>query len=120
MKYVYVAGSISATNPVTMLNNIRRGIDMGAELLRHGLCPFIPFLDFQIFLSRNGIFITEKQIKEYSLKWLEKCDAILVLPESDNSIGTQAEIRHAGELDIPIFYSVEDLLVEAGILFKTW
>ena len=37
MKYVYVAGSISANNPVTMLNNIRRGIDMGAELLRHGL-----------------------------------------------------------------------------------
>ena len=120
MKYVYVAGSITANNSITMFNNIRRGIDMGAELLRHGLYPFIPFLDFQLFLSRYGNYITVDQIREYSIGWLEKCDCVYVLPDSDLSIGTQAEIRRAGELDIPVFYSVEDLLTEAGILFKTW
>ena len=45
----------------------------------------------------------------YSMNWLEKCDAILVMPKYRKSEGTKAEIERAKELDMPIFYRLEDL-----------
>ena len=120
MKYVYVAGSIDSDNIVKSLDNIRKGIEKSVELMRFGLVPFCPFLDFQFFLSRYGNTITKEQIQSYSLAWVEKCDAIFVLPDSENSGGTQREIKRAKALDIPVFYRKEDLLTEAGILHKTW
>ena len=54
------------------------------------------------------------------LEQLEKCNYVYVIPDSGNSVEVQAEVRRAGELDIPVFYSLEDLLTEADILHKTW
>ena len=111
---VYVAGAITPypnENPVLgFLSNIRRGQRMAKDLLLKGYSPFCPFLDFMYFLHlREGENITEKQIKGLSMVWLEKCDAVLVLPRYRKSFGTKAEIERAKELGIPVFYSVEDL-----------
>ena len=111
---VYVAGAIHpypSENPVLgFLSNIRRGQRMAKDLLLQGYSPFCPFLDFMYFLHlRDGENITVKQIKDLSMVWLEKCDAVLVLPRYRKSEGTKAEIARAKELSIPVFYSVEDL-----------
>ena len=120
LKYIYVAGSISDASFIKALGNVSVGIEKSIELLvEWELIPFCPFIDFLFFLQTKHK-ITDKMIKDYSMAWLERCDCVYVLPNSSNSIGTQAEIRRAGELDIPVFYSLEDLLTEADILFKTW
>jgi len=114
MKYIYVAGAITPypTEPpvIGFLANIRRGIRATVELLLNGYIPFCPFLDHQFFMQlRNGENITGKMIKDYSMAWLEKCDAILVLSRWRKSEGTKAEIARAKEIGIPIFYSMDDL-----------
>jgi len=107
---VYVAGPMSG-NELDYLKNIRRGIRASVELLLKGFVPFSPFIDYPFFLAlREGEEITAKQIKSYSLEWLEVCDAVLVLEGYEYSEGTQAEIARAVELDIPVFYSMEDLI----------
>ena len=111
---VYVAGAItpySGEHPVLgLFANLRRGQRMAKNLLLKGYSPFCPFLDFLYFLQlEEGENITEKQIKDLSMVWLRKCDAMIVLPKHRKSAGTQAEKVTAKERNIPIFYSVEDL-----------
>ena len=111
MKRIYVAGSYSADNVITVLENMRIGMRASVEVFLAGFAPFCPWLDyhFQLML-REGEVLTVNDYYEYSLAWLEVSDAILVLPNSENSKGVQAEIRRAEELKIPIFYSLQDLI----------
>ena len=109
MLRVYIAGAISDPDPVKMIANIRRGCEAGARLIKQGFTPFIPFCDFPVFLTEEGKDITLKQIQEYSLGWLEVCEVVYVLPNSEHSKGTQHEIDVANHLDIPIVFSEADL-----------
>lgn len=111
----YIAGAITpypSEHPVLgFLGNIKRGTRMAVKTLLAGYVPFCPFIDFLYFFQlRDGENITEKMIKDLSLTWLEKCDSVLVLPKYRKSRGTLAEIARAKELDIPIFYSLEDMI----------
>ena len=107
---VYVAGAYSANNVTTILNNMRVGMRAGTEVFLSGYAAFTPWLDFHYQLMlRDNENLEVKDYYEYSLSWLRKSDAILVLPNSENSVGTQKEIEVAKELKIPIFYNLEDL-----------
>ena len=113
MKKVYIAGSYSSDNVLDILDNIRKGIRAGTEVLLAGFSPYIPWLDYNIFLQlRDDEQISVSDIQEHSLAWLEVSDAVLVLPDYENSKGTLAEIKRAGELGIPVYYNLEDLKSE--------
>lgn len=115
MKRIYVAGAYSADNPLEILDNMRRGINKSIEVFAAGLSPFSPWLDFQFHLMRNdNQRFTVQNYYDYSMNWLEVSDAVLVVEGWKNSRGTKAEIARAEELDIPIFYSLDDLLREAN------
>ena len=107
IKRVYVAGPYSADNVITILDNMRRGMRAGYELLQLGFAPFCCWFDYH-FSLQGECFL--EQYYEYSMVWLEVADAVLVLPDSENSIGTQNEIKRAKELGIPIFYSIKTLV----------
>lgn len=110
MKRVYIAGAYSADNIIGVLDNIRKGIRAGTEVLLAGYAPFTPWLDYHYNLAlRDGEKLTVKDFYNYSLAWLEVSDAVLVLPDSDNSKGTRVEIEAAKKLNIPIFYDLESL-----------
>jgi len=111
VKRIYVAGSYAADNVITILDNMRRGMRAGTECFLAGFAPFVPWLDyhFQLML-REGELLSVSDYYQYSMAWLEVSDAVLVLPNSENSKGTQAEIARANELNIPIFYSFPDLM----------
>ena len=116
---VYVAGAITpypSEHPVLgFLGNIKRGVRASLDVLLAGLVPFSPFLDFQYwFYLRNGENITEKMIKDLSMTWLEVSDCVLVLPKWRKSSGTKLEIARAKELDIPVFYNLEDIIDHNG------
>jgi len=106
-KRVYVAGSYSADNVIGVLNNIKKGTKVCVDLLKKGYVPFCPWLDFHFFWFAE---ITYDEIRNYSIGWLEVSDCIYVLKNSENSKGTQAEIKIAKELDIPVLYEGKDSL----------
>jgi len=110
MKRVYVAGSYSSDNVITVLNNMRIGMRLGTQVLLAGYAPFVPWFDYQFQLMlRDGETLTVQDYYDYSMAWLEASDCVLVVPNSDNSKGTRAEIKRAKELDIPVYYTLAEL-----------
>ena len=104
---VYVAGAYNASNVTNVLDNMRRGMQMGVKVLKAGFAPFVPWFDYQFSLLDDSI--TLQNYYDYSLAWLKASDAVLVLPNSEKSKGTQDEIKRARELGIPVFYSFDEL-----------
>lgn len=107
MKRIYVAGSYSADNIIQVLNNIHIGTKMSVKILKLGLVPFCPWLDYQFQFYDKTLEVDDYY--RYSIAWLEVSDMILVLPKSEKSHGTQMEIKMAKKLLIPIVYSFQEL-----------
>jgi len=107
---VYVAGPFNSNGAVGVLGNMRRGIRTCIELLvKHNFAPFCPWNDAFFALLTDEEIPIEK-FYAYSLAWLEKSDAVLVLPGWENSKGTCREMARASDLGIPIFFDIDALL----------
>lgn len=107
---VYVAGAYSAPDVIGVLDNIRNGMRAATELLLDGYAPFVPWFDFHFQLMlRGGESLSVENYYAYSMEWLRASHAVLVLPNSGNSKGTQSEITEARKLGIPVFHGREDL-----------
>lgn len=104
MKYVYVAGPI--TKGDTLLN-IRKGVQVGSELLRRGFAPLISHLDFYAYMLEPDAWEYEK-VLQHDFNWLLRCDAMLRIP--GESAGADREEAFCNENGIPVFHSLEDLL----------
>jgi hypothetical protein len=102
MKRIYVASPYSHGN---QLDNVRRQIDAGEELINAGFYPYLPLLshyqdivfphDYETWMRLTGA-------------WLSVCNALLRLP--GESPGADREVALAKELGIPVFYSVGELV----------
>ena len=107
---IYVAGKITSTNPLVYLQNTMAGITQGLELYLKGYSVFIPHLEIMMWMILGkDVHLTNEMIYERSLEWLKVCDAMLVLPGWEDSVGTKGEIEFALANDIPIYYSVDEL-----------
>lgn len=112
-KRIYLAGAITPTNPekhpaIEYLENVSRFMSYGAYLYAIGFAPYVPALDMLILLHAPNI-IQASDCYAVSMAFLDACEAVLVLPGSENSIGTKNELAYAQEKGIPIFYSIEEL-----------
>lgn len=97
---IYVAGKYSAPTTIDVLNNIHDGIKASVEIIRQGHSVFCPWLDHQFhFFDKT---ITKEEYQRNSMAWVEVADEVWVLPNSENSGGTQREIARAKELGIPV------------------
>jgi len=103
MTRIYVAGAYSADNVIDVLGNMRRGIQIAAEILLAGYAPFAPWLDYQFSLTDAGADLTVEDYYRYSLAWLDVSDAVVIVPESQYSKGVRMEIERAGSLSIPVY-----------------
>ena len=104
MNRIYVAGAYSANNVIDVLDNMRIGMRVATQILLMGHSPFVPWFDFHFQLMlREGEELTVHDYYRYSIAWLEVSDEVWVLPKSENSKGTQGEIKRAKELKIPVF-----------------
>ena len=110
-KRIYVAGAYSANNVTSVLDNIRIGIRYATKLMLQGDYPWCPWTDFlYALLLRENETLTVDDYYRYSMAWLEVSETLHVLPNSENSTGTNKEIARAFWLDIPIkFLTEEDL-----------
>ena len=111
MKRVYVAGSYNGPNVINVLDNMRIGMRAGVEVLRAGFSPWVPWFDyhFQLML-RPGETLTIDDYYRYSMAWLRVSDAVYVCNYREDSKGTKAEIEEAHKLNIPVYYSLQDLI----------
>jgi hypothetical protein len=104
---IYVAGSYSADNVISVLSNIRRGIAYCAKLIKEGHAPWCPWLDYQFSFFQD---LSVEDYYRYSMAWLEVSEMVHVLPNSGQSKGTIKEVDRALQLHIPIrFLTEEDL-----------
>lgn len=113
-KRIYVAGAINAPSAGKYLNNIRKGIQLSSKIFLLGYAPFCPFIDFHYNLVMSDVeveSIKTQDFYDYSMAWLDKADAILVVPGWEKSVGTKLELERAKANKIPIFYSTRDLIL---------
>lgn len=111
---IYVAGPINTAGQLPLLHNMRRGMELSLKVLLSGFAPFTPWHDYHHILLDHKEQLSLQNMYEYSLAWLEVSDAIIVLPNSENSKGTQAEIKRAKELGLPVFYDLKSLKESLG------
>ncbi|MBW1812092.1 MAG: DUF4406 domain-containing protein [Deltaproteobacteria bacterium] len=100
MKRIYVAGSYNAENVIGVLDNIKVGTTVCADLLKKGFTPFCPWLDY------NFHWFADLKIEDYyrySMGWLEVSECVVVLPGSRKSTGTNKEIARAKEIGLDIY-----------------
>jgi hypothetical protein len=102
MKKIFIAGPYTLGD---VAQNVKKAMDMANELINRGYAPYCPHLTH--FLHMNNWQPYQKWL-EIDLIFLEKCDAVLRIP--GESKGADGEVKRATELNIPIFYSIEDLL----------
>jgi len=99
--YIYVAGPLTkGPRP----ENIHNALKAGERIRNRGHIPFVPHLYelWDIVSPQDYEFWMEMDFK-----WLEKCDALVRLP--GESSGADREVQRAYELNIPVFYGMEDL-----------
>ena len=105
---IYLAGPYSGDNVISVLSNIRQGIQAAADLMRKGHIVYCPFLDFLIGLM-PGEAIPQEIYQVNSLAWINCCDLLLLLPGWETSNGTKREIKEAESHGIPVTaYNFED------------
>ena len=107
---VYVAGPYSANNVIDVLKNIGRGEKACAKLFVNGFAPFCPWHDKSFVTDNSEYDFTVEQFYDYSLAWLKVSDLMLVLDGWKDSKGTLEEMKVAKELNIPIFFDIEEVI----------
>ena len=106
MKRIYIAGRLNDLAP-QYIQNVHNMIKIADEIRRMGFAVFVPCLGLLMgIVSGNYKY---EDYAENSISWLEVSDALFVLPDSENSQGTQQEIARAKELGLPIFMDKESL-----------
>lgn len=108
MKRVYVAGKLNA-DAAGYIKNCHTMIRTADRIRRLGFSVYIPCLDFL-----SGLVVGDYEYQDYfenNMPWLEVSHAVFVLPNSENSKGTQKELNRARELGIPIFDNVAALVM---------
>lgn len=96
MKLIYVAGAYRAPTIFEIANNIRLAESVAAELWRRGAAVICP--------HKNTAFLdgvtSDENFLAGTMLMLEKCDAIVMLPNWRSSTGAEAELMRAVECNL--------------------
>lgn len=105
IRYVYVAGPYSKPTPT---HNTNRAVKAADELLSYNFVPLIPHLThFWDTMSPKPYEVW----LAYDMAWIDRCDVLLRLPgESSGADREVAYARHARPKEIPVVYSLQELL----------
>lgn len=109
---VYVAGPVR----VDPLAGLSVALDAAERLLAARICPIVPQLD-QLWLLARPKPDPYALLMPMDLWRVRRANALLRLPGP--SLGADAEVVHASEHGVPVFFSVDDVilyfdLTEAG------
>jgi len=100
---VYVASPYTIGDTAV---NVKRQIDMVDKLMDRGFAPFAPlYSHFQHMVHPRP---WQDWVK-VDLEWVASCDCVLRL--DGESKGADMEVELALKLNIPVYYSLEELLI---------
>lgn len=84
--------------------NVKKQIDTAHALIDKGFAPFTPLLSHFLHMAKPR---PEREWLNLDLEWVKVCDCILRLP--GKSKGADGEVEFAEKLNIPVFYSIDEL-----------
>ena len=84
--------------------NVKIQLDMSDKLLTLNFIPYTPLLSHFQHMANPRPY--EDWLK-LDIEWLKVCDCVLRLP--GKSSGADGEVELAKQLNIPIFYSIQEL-----------
>ena len=105
MKVIYVAGAYRGGSYNATFENIMAARRVAQQLWYKGWAVICP--------HTNSIFMDEKDggspeiFLPGDLEIISRCDALLRLDGASN--GADKEVKRARELNIPVYYSIEEL-----------
>jgi hypothetical protein len=105
---VYIAGPYRAATPAGIELNIQAARALGLQAVRRGWAPIIPHCNFGL-LDLVDPNIGDAFWLAATMEHMRRADAVLLVPGWQNSSGTQAEVREAERLNIPVYHSLEKL-----------
>jgi hypothetical protein len=81
------------------------------EVMLAGFAPFAPWHDYHYQLAlKDNEKLSIEDYYNYSIAWLKVSDTVLLIDGWQLSTGAINERDIAEQLNIPIFYSLEDLI----------
>jgi nucleoside 2-deoxyribosyltransferase len=107
MKKVYIAGKLNG-HAVDYIKNVHAMVKAANTIRKLGYSVYIPCLDLL-----SGLIDGNMDYEDYfenNLPWLESADILFILPNSEDSKGTQKEICRAVALGIPVILSIKELV----------
>lgn len=110
VKSVYIASPYTKPEG-KQLQNTEKSFDVASELIDLGFIPYAPLWSHYLHERHPKNWETWMELDLY---WLEKCDCLLRLP--GESKGADIEVEHAHEKGIPVFYEIDDLKKNGGVM----
>lgn len=116
LQLVYVAGPFSAPTAWGIELNIRRAEALGREVAHLGAYPVMPHANMR------GYWVDEAPYEFWiagTLQLMRRCDAVIVVPNWQESRGTRDEITAAADR-VPCFYDNRDHSVQTLARLRVW
>ncbi len=85
--------------------NVKTQMDVANQLMDLGFAPFIPLYSHFQHMAHPRPY--EYWLK-LDLEWISSCDYVLRLPGESN--GADGEVEYARSKNIPVVYSIDELL----------
>lgn len=105
IKLIYIAGPYTAPSLHELRTNINQAWECAIPVARHGGMPVIPHM--------NSAYFDDLQPPAFwyaaTMRLLETCDAILLMPGWEMNKGAIKERERAIELGLRVFYFIEPL-----------
>jgi nucleoside 2-deoxyribosyltransferase len=102
---IYVAGPYRGPNAWEIEQNVRRAEELALEVWRAGAAALCPHTNTRFFqgAAPDQIWL------DGDLAFLAKCDAILMTPDWQRSVGASTEHAFAVSRGMPILYTFTEL-----------
>jgi len=99
MKIVYIAGPFRGKTAWQIAENVRNAERIGLEVAKQGAMPLIPHANTAHF---HGT-LEDQFWLDGTLELLRRCDAIMLCPGWEKSVGSQEERAEMYRLKRPVF-----------------
>lgn len=103
LKIVFIAGAYYSEYPEQIKRNIKKAEEYQIALANNRIGFFCPHNHTNGFETKA--YAIESFYKELDMWFLQRCDAILMLPGWEESKGATAEHEYANKINMKIFYA---------------
>ena len=119
MKRVYIAGAYTAADYLGVEDNIAAARRVAAQLASKGIGFFCPHMNSAHFEAITPD-VPPDFWYELDLRFLDACDALLLIEGWEDSKGSRAEKEHAEKRGMPVFVFQHFFSLSGGDAFKEW